>query len=230
MQIVLRHLPPIPVEFRGGHPGDPRPLVGDFGCGTGRVAAQICPLGYRTLNVDLSQHMLKVARSKFEPSASSAGFVHGNLVQLQWLRSQTLDMAVCLFSSIGMIRGREHRTAFLKHVRDALKPGAKFILHVHNRHHSWMDPLGPWWLISTWIRSRLDSNIEMGDRVYAYRGLPTMFLHIYSRSELLADLSNAGFSIVDMLAINRTGDQILQPRLPFQQLRAGGYFAICEGN
>ncbi len=230
MQIVQRHLPPIPLESRSGQHGDSRPLVADFGCGTGRVAAQICPLGYRTLNVDLSQHMLTVARSKFEPAVNSAAFVHGNLVQLQWLRSQTLDMAVCLFSSVGMIRGCEHRRTFLRQVRHSLKPEAKFILHVHNRYHSWLDPHGPWWLISTWLRSCFDRNIEMGDRVYTYRGLPTMFLHIYSRTELLSDLKHAGFTNVELFPINRTGDQILKANLRFQELRAGGYFAICEAS
>ncbi len=134
-----------------------------------------------------------MAASADLPATSRAALIHSNLVELEWLGDAVLDMSVCLFSSIGMIRGRQHRVTFLRHVRRTLKSDGIFILHVHNRGHSWLDPQGPGWLLQTWLKSHTTKDWEYGDRVYVYRGLPRMFLHIYSRRELIADLRGAGF-------------------------------------
>ena len=157
-----------------------------------------------------------------------SGCVQANLVQLEWLRDATLDMAVCLFSSIGMIRGRQHRLKFLSNVCRSLKPNSPLILHVHNRLRSLFDPGGPAWLLKTWLSSWTNRDWEYGDRVYAYRGLPSMFLHIYSRRELVADLTAAGFNELQILPINSTSSDLLPATTRFATLRAGGYFAIAK--
>jgi SAM-dependent methyltransferase len=198
--------------------------VADFGCGTARIARMLEPLGYRTLNLDLSRHMLQTAAAALERPELSA-CVQSNLVELDWLRDAVIDVSVCLFSSIGMIRGRLHRQTFLKHVRRTLKPGGAFLLHVHNRGHSWLDPQGPWWLVSTRLKSLWNDSWEFGDRVYAYRGLPRMFLHIYSQVELRADLRAAGFDEIEILPINLTGSALLPSNAPASYFRAGGFFA-----
>jgi ubiquinone/menaquinone biosynthesis C-methylase UbiE len=218
MQIVERFLPKL---------GDTPPIVGDFGCGTARVAKQLAPQGYRVLNVDMSLPMLKQATANDLDSAMSV-CVRGNLVQLDWLRDRSLAMAVCLFSSIGMIRGRSHRRAFLKHVHRCLCDGAVLVLHVHNRMRSLFDPGGIRWLLNTHWKSWTGNTWEFGDRVYNYRGLPAMFLHIYSQNELVQDLRSAGFSQFEVLPINATASELLQRRTFFANVRAGGFFAIAR--
>lgn len=210
----------------GAYPPE-RSLVADFGCGTARIARCLEPLGYRTLNVDLSRHMLRTAAAGVQ-RPQQAAFVQSNLVELEWLADAAVDVAVCLFSSIGMIRGREHRIAFLKHVRRTLKPGGLLYLHAHNRGRSWLDPQGPWWLVSTRLRGLLSKDCEYGDRVYVYRGLPRMFLHIYSQGELRADLRAAGFEQAEILPIDVTGSHLLPRRTKGVNLRAGGYFAFAQ--
>ena len=205
----------------------PDGVVADFGCGTARVARRLEQLGYRTLNVDLSRPMLETAKGGVQAPSRSA-FLHSNLVELEWLRTGSIDGAACLFSSIGMIRGRENRQSFLKHVCRVLKPGGKLLLHVHNRGHSWLDPQGPWWLISGMLKGLRSKQWEYGDRVYVYRGLPKMFLHIYSRSELASDLKIAGFSSVQIKPINLRGSGLLSPSNPLNSLLAGGYFALAS--
>lgn len=227
MEVVRQHLPSIANQSQTT---DHAPIIADFGCGTGRVGHQLAPLGYRILNVDLSRHMLAEVSSKSTAVASQVALIHANLVQLEWLRAHSLDLAVCLFSSLGMIRGREHRQTFLRQVHGALKPGAKLILHVHNRNHSWLDPHGPWWLVTTTVRSWIDAQCEPGDRVYVYRGLPSMFLHIYSRKELLADLRQAGFRALQIMPINRKGDRIIEQQRFWTDFRAGGFFAIARAS
>ncbi len=224
IEIVRRFLPVQPPETF---------TIADFGCGTARVARAFMPLGYRMLNVDLSRHMLRQASQVdravgVKSKEPQSGCVRANMVQLNWLRDSVLDMAVCLFSSIGMIRGREHRQKFLSHVCRSLRPDAPLILHVHNRLRSLLDPGGPAWLLRTRLSSWTNRDWEYGDRVYAYRGLPSMFLHIYSRRELLDDLTVAGFNQVQILPINSTADDLLPPSTRFSSVTAGGYFAFAR--
>ncbi|MGN6134047.1 MAG: class I SAM-dependent methyltransferase [Aureliella sp.] len=211
------------LERLSDYPADSS-LVADFGCGTARIARLLQPLGYRTLNVDLSRHMLTTASAQLT-RPELAACVHSNLVELDWLHDQVIDVSVCLFSSIGMIRGRSNRQAFLRHVRRTLSPGGAFLLHVHNRDHSWLDPHGPWWLLRTRLESLWRRGCEYGDRIYSYRGLPRMFLHIYSLGELRADLRAAGFERVDILPIDLTGSHLIPQRTPALPFRAGGFFA-----
>lgn len=218
IEVVRRCLPSNPTESQ---------TIADFGCGTARVARAFAPLGYRVLNIDLSQHMLRQAKQSASANQQIA-CVQANLVQLDWLRDEVLDVAVCLFSSIGMIRGRAHRQQFLTHVRRSLKPGAPLVLHVHNRLHSLFDPGGPAWLLRTRLGSWFSRDCEFGDRVYSYRGLPAMFLHIYSRRELAADLRIAGFSQFQIMPINKTASDLLPPETRWTSLKAGGYFAIAR--
>lgn len=221
MQLLLSRLPP---------PCEASPIVvADLGCGTGRVARRLLPLGYHLLNVDLSPAMLRqVAAHTPAEFQSRSRCLAVNLVDLDSaVEHASVDWCVCLFSSLGMIRGRQHRRKFLQAVRRVLKPSGTLLVHVHNRYYSLRDPGGPQWLLRSWWSSRWSSEAEFGDRVYAYRRLPNMFLHIYSRGELLADLRAAGFEHCEVLPIAARGDQLLsRPRL-LTNLRAGGYFALA---
>jgi SAM-dependent methyltransferase len=217
IEVTRRFLPPSGSE----------PVVADFGCGTARVARALTPEGYRVLNVDLSRNMLLQATCSNAAHADRSSCVLGNLAQLEFLRDGSLQAAVCLFSSIGMIRGRDNRKQFLTHVARSLASGARFILHVHNRLSSLFDPGGPGWLLRTRLKSWFNQDWEYGDRVYAYRGLPAMYLHIYSRKELVDDLQTSGFSKPQILPINSTSSELLPPNTRFSTVRAGGFFSIA---
>lgn len=204
-------------------------VVADLGCGTGRVARELLPLGFHLLNIDLSPAMLREVEAKIPGEyRTRSRCVSANLVELaSVLEPASVDWCVCLFSSIGMIRGRENRRRFLSAVRQVLKPGGTFYVHVHNRYLSLTDPGGPKWLLGSWWASWLDRNAEFGDRVYSYRRLPKMFLHIYSRRELLADLHAAQFGKIEILPITARGDARLPRPWLVPEVRAGGYFAFA---
>jgi SAM-dependent methyltransferase len=205
------------------------PVAIDCGCGTGRVAVPLSMLGWRVVGIDLSQAMLEETAIKGvgEPAAASGlGLIRGNLAQLGFLKPQSIDLAYCLYSSLGMVRGRHHRRACLRHVFESLRSGGEFIVHVHNRGTWLRDPGGMRRWIADWWRSRRDPEWEFGDRVYAYRGLPSMYLHIYSERELRLDLQNAGFRRPTLLFLNRTSSGWLQGRLG-SRWRAGGFIAIA---
>ena len=44
------------------------------------------------------------------------------------------------------------------------------------------------------VRSIVGRDVEAGDKFFAYQGVPNMFLHVFTRSELLGDLRARAFA------------------------------------
>lgn len=202
-------------------------IVADLGCGTGRTRQLAHGKGYRLLGIDLSQPMLQQFLRKGQPDNRDWA-LRANLVTLDCLADQTVDHAVCLFSSLGMIRGRKNRQTALGHACRILKQGGLFLLHVHNRWAAVRDPGGLRHLMHSWWRSNRDSSFDFGDRVYGYRGLPNMFLHSYGRRELIGDLQHAGFEIVDLMPLTIRGDSELKWGRLATSFRAGGFMVSAR--
>lgn len=219
-RVVLRELPP-PASGR-------QTRVVDLGCGDGRTLRSLWTAGYDVLGVDLSQPMLRrVIAGEYGPEFCRR-LVRANLVELGCLADDSFDHAVCLFSTIGMIRGAKHRRQFIRHVARTVRPGGTFILHVHNRNAAWRDsPSRRVWLQSAWA-SLTQPGHELGDRIYPYRGLADMFLHTYSLAELRRDLRTSGWQIKRFVPLSPNSDQELSHPHWLPTLRAGGFFAIAH--
>ncbi len=228
----------------------------DLGCGTGRVMMPLARRGWQVLGVDLSQSMLEQVHSKWTGGEVESGSVHrggkvfggggdvfgalGNLAQLEFLQTASFDLAYCLYSSIGMVQGRSNRVGMMREVGRSLRKEGRLIVHVHNRGTWWRDPGGVKRCLSDrWrsfresrkqrgLQNSRDSRWQYGDRVYAYRGLPSMYLHIFSARELKADLRASGFRLERWIVLNRTSSGLLRHRLCFPHFRAGGYIAIAK--
>ena len=218
--LVTRHIPPPEMESLN--------LLADLGCGTGRALIPLVRMGYRGLAIDLSQSMLEIVRRKAQDAGLGIVCLRANLVELDGIRNESVDHAVSLFSTLGMIRGRASRRQSLAHVRRILKPDGRFIVHVHNTWSALYDPDGPRWLFDSWKRSTRKGEWEFGDRVYQYRGLPNMFLHNYRLAELKADLRSVQFVVDRIYPINATASQLLRLPAFLPRLRAGGFIAVCR--
>ncbi|AMV33229.1 Glycine/sarcosine N-methyltransferase [Pirellula sp. SH-Sr6A] len=204
-------------------------LIVDVGCGPGRNLIPLAERGYQVLGVDLSQDMLDEFSRKAALNGLSdrCGFLRANMADLRCLQDSIADGVLCMYSSLGMVRGRANRRAFLSHAHRILRREGCLIVHVHNR-GSWLrDPGGVRRTISDWCRERRDKSWELGDRIYPYRGLPSMFLHIYSEQELRADIESAGLKITTMHRLNRESSGLLRSSW-FSHLRAGGFIAIAH--
>ena len=206
---------------------DPRVLL-DLGCGTGRALLPWSDRGWRTIGIDLSSDMLNQAQIKCIGSINPPGFIHANLAQLGCLSEGFADAAICLYSSIGMIRGSLNRQSMLEAVCRALKPDGLFFFHVHNRGNWLRDPRGIQTTLRSYLRSRFEKESEFGDRIYAYRGLPSMFLHIFSLSELKRSLKQVGLAIESVYVLNRTSSGPLRWQWWLPHLRAGGFMVIAS--
>lgn len=202
--------------------------IADLGCGTGRALVTLARQGYRGLAIDLSELMLQVVRGKAEAEALPIECLHANWVELDCVADSTVDGAVSLFSTLGMIRGRANRLQALRHTRRILKPRAPFVLHVHNYWYNLYDPGGPWWVLGNLCRATFVRDIEPGDKFFDYRGVPNMFLHVFRWNELKHDLRKAGFRVVRVMPLDPRRHQAL--RIPWlaSRLRANGWIVVCE--
>ena len=198
----------------------------DLGCGSGRASIFLANRGYEVVSIDLSQAMLSVAARK--AGALSSGRLmplRANLVQLDCLQDSIANHAFCLFSTLGMIQGRSNRRAMLTHVTRLIQPDGRLLIHVHNRWAAVRERRGIVRLLKSWIQSRRNPQFEFGDHCYAYRGIESMFMHRFSRSEVVDDLKQTGWEIERVLSISIDGSKSYDAT-PWNSIAAGGFFVI----
>jgi SAM-dependent methyltransferase len=172
--------------------------------------------------------MLREFRSKVTAAHENKPVaIRANMAHLKCLADGFADAVLCMYSSIGMVQGRDNRRSFMRHASRILQANGLFFVHVHNR-GSWLrDPGGVRRTLTDWFRAKREPNWELGDSVYAYRGLPSMFLHIYSENELRADLQASGLAIQHVYRLNRQSSGLLQGSW-LRHLRSGGFLAVCK--
>ena len=203
-------------------------LVVDLGCGTGRALVLLARRKFRCLGVDLSPHMLHVVGEKAAAERLSIDRLQANLVQLDCLRDESADYCICLFSTLGMIRGRENRRRVLGHAYRILKPAGLCVIHVHNFWYHLTSGAGRAWLARHLVESALRRDVERGDKFFDYRGIAKMFLHTFSRREFARDLRKAGFTIREMIPLHSSRYRRLPHAWFFGSIRANGWIAVCE--
>ena len=207
-------------------------LVVDFGCGNGRSLLPLLSGGYRGIGIDLSMPMLESFADKARQSnlLDQVSLAQANLVQLEAFADNSIDAAICMFSTLGMIHGRQHRDRFLKHVRRMLKADQPFILHAHNSLFQIRQHKGLRSAASSFCKACTGKQ-EFGDRTATYRGVKNMFIHSFRRGELRRDLKQAGFKVDKWIgirsALNSTTN--IDAPLPwFSDVRLVGWIVVCS--
>lgn len=202
-------------------------VIADLGCGTGRALVPLVEAGHRGLAVDLSAHMLQIVREKADSYDLPIDCVLANMVELDCLRTASVDGAICMFSTLGMIRGRANRRQALAHARRILKPGGRLVLHVHNYWYNLRDPDGPWWVLKNLCTAPWSGSVEVGDKWFPYRGLPSMFLHVFRWRELAADLASAGFRVDRRVRLDAERRHALSAPWLLPALRTNGWIVVA---
>lgn len=185
-----------------------RPTVLDFGCGSGRAALPLAQRGYQLVGIDLSRRMLQILSAKADEEGLSVQPLQANLVQLDCLAENSADHGICLFSTLGMIQGRSNRQTMLKHANRIIRPGGSLLLHVHNRWAALREHRGISGLLRSKINSFIEQDADFGDSTYRYRGLEKMFMHRYSKRELLGDLKKSGWNVSQIWPVSIDGSAI----------------------
>ena len=203
-------------------------LIVDLGSGTGRLLVGFARRGFRGLAVDLSPAMLAIVKEKAQLDDLPIDLLMANMVELECLRDGVADYCICMFSTLGMVRGAENRQRVLEHARRILKPGGLLGLHVHNFYFNLFDPAGCLWMVKNLVTSFFFHRVEVGDKIFSYRGIPAMFLHVFRRREITAAIERAGFRMESFLPLNPTRQRPLRWPWLFGGIRANGWIAICR--
>jgi len=195
----------------------------DLGCGTGRLLSAWKSRSGRALGVDLSPAMLRQARQGLG-SIDQIALLEANLVDLKGVESSAFDRAVCLYSTLGMIATRSARVDALKAFRRVTKPGGKLLVHAHNLWANLWHPRGRAFL-GTCLWDWIKGNPRAGDFINPiHQGMSGLALHMYTRGELVRDLSEAGWGDIQILGLDRFGKPF--PGLG-QSARAIGWFGLA---
>ncbi len=103
--------------------------VEDLGCGRGRHAIPLARRGYAVTGVDLSDKMLRLARTRSEKDGVRVEWVREDM--RTFCRRAAFDACLSLFTSFGFFSDRENQ-AVLDNVGRSLKPGGRLLLDLRN--------------------------------------------------------------------------------------------------
>jgi ubiquinone/menaquinone biosynthesis C-methylase UbiE len=205
---------------------EPAPLV-DLGCGAGRHAVQFAKAGFPVVAVDLSRAMLERVAAKARHQGGSLACVQANLCRLGCFPDASFAYALSMFSTLGMIRGRDARRKALAETYRILRPGGRLALHAHNAWLNLKDPQGRRWLLGQ-VGRRLLGQGEFGERKMTYRGIASMEVHLFTWKELSSDLKSAGFRIDEVLAIDAVDATPIAAPWLLPEIRAGGWIVFAS--
>lgn len=215
------------LAFCERHLPTPNHLI-DLGCGTGRLLLPFARRGFSCVGVDLSPEMLTVAARKLQAERLPTRLLRANLVDLGMIATETFDSAACLFSTFGMIRGRNAREGMLAHVFRIIRPGGTFVIHVHNRWFALSSRSGRRWLRANFL-DMLRGRAEFGDRTERqHQAIGELTLHHFTRREIIRELHRAGFHIGEICPVSTRPDGQLPVSWLLSGWRAYGYLIACH--
>jgi len=177
-------------------------LVVDAGCGSGVWARELCERGYEVLGIDISAHMIRLARKQ----APAARFQVGSFLRAAL---PPCDAVTALGEGVNYAfdqrSGKQGLTEFFHRVYAALRPDGVFIFDVVEPGVADGAPPrrfleGPDWAILLEVREDRRGK-TLTRQIVSFRRTGKLYrrseeihrLHLYSGSELLAELSRAGF-------------------------------------
>jgi SAM-dependent methyltransferase len=200
----------------------------DLGCGTGRLLVPLARDGWRVLGIDLSAAMLAVAAEKARAAGAAVDLIRANITELDFLQAEQCDAVACLFSTLGMVRDATQRLRVVAGAYRLLRPGGRFLLHVHNRWFNLWDRSSRGWLLADLVGWR-EPGLERGDRrMPPHQGIAGLTLHLFTRSEIVGLLRGAGFRVMEVRPISLAADGRLRCPWWLGSLRAYGWLIAAE--
>jgi SAM-dependent methyltransferase len=177
-------------------------LVVDAGCGSGVWARELTDSGYEVLGIDISSHMVALARGH----APAAKFRVGSFLKARLPACDAVTaISECVNYAFDWGSGRRGLADFFRRVHEALRPGGVFIFDIvesgttdGGAAKKFLE--GPDWAV--FVEAREDRRRKILTRqIVSFRRVGQLYrrreethcLHLYSGSELLAELRQAGF-------------------------------------
>ena len=100
----------------------------DLACGPGRHATALAKRGFRVTGVDLSPFLLRQAKDLARKESVSIEWVHEDM--RSFLRPETFDLAISMFTSFGYFDDRRDDVRVLRNVYQSLREGAAFVMEM----------------------------------------------------------------------------------------------------
>ena len=170
-----------------------RSVVVDLACGTGDMCIDLADAGHRPIGVDLSFGMLAAART-------DAPLVHGDALQLP-LPDGSIDGVTCGFA----LRNFVSLPPMLAELGRVLRPGGRIAL---------LDVAEPPNPVMRWGHSIYFGRVVpliggvLSDKS-AYRYLPKSVAYLPEPDDMLASLTDAGFTYVDRTLLSTGISQLI---------------------
>jgi len=183
----------------------PSGLVVDAGCGSGVWARALTDRGYDVLGIDISADMIRLARRR----APSAKFQTGSFLRAALPQCDAVtSIGECVNYAFDPHSGKPQLTEFFRRVHAVLRPGGVFVFDV-------VEPgvaaqgtppkrflEGPDWAVLLEVREERKQK-TLTRQIVSFRRMGKLYrrseevhrLHLYSGSELLAELSRTGFEV-----------------------------------
>ncbi|MHC5055599.1 MAG: class I SAM-dependent methyltransferase [Planctomycetota bacterium] len=198
----------------------------DLGCGTGRLCLRLAERGCEVTGVDLSRAMLRETAKRLDRHGRLGKVVHADMCRLDALGDGAFDAAVCMFSTLGVLKGKRLRRKALAEWRRVLAPGGLLVLHAHNLWRNLRYRDGRWWLLGSFLRSLLPGR-DFGDRhMEGYFGLDYLFIHLFRLRELRGLLRRSGFRVEREVLLNEPRTGPIDGR--FRSIRANGFLVAAR--
>ncbi len=180
----------------------PAGLVVDAGCGSGVWARELCERGYDVFGIDISAHMIRLARRQ----APRAKFRVGSFLSTPLPPCDAVtSIGECVNYAFDRTSGKGALAEFFHRVHAALRPGGAFIFDIVEPgvaagalQRRFLE--GADWAILLEVRedgrrktlTRRIATFRRVGKLYR-RSEETHLLHLYSGVVLLAELRRAGF-------------------------------------
>jgi len=172
----------------------------DVPCGGGRLSLVFSDRGYRMTGVDWSSQFLDHARASH--GSDTVLWEQRDMRDLPW--RERFDAAFCVGNSFGYLDD-EGNASFLRSVRAAMKPGARFVLETPMVLENLLGHLQarPWWKagdVYLLVENRYDPASSRLDIEYTFSRNGTVEVRrgshrAYAYRELVALVEAAGFAV-----------------------------------
>jgi SAM-dependent methyltransferase len=110
----------------------------EIACGTGRVALRLAQDGVHVVGLDLSPHMLEVARHK-SAALQNVRWVQGDMRTFEL--GELFDLALIPGHSFQNLNTPQDQVACLECIIRHLKPGGTLVVHLDHQDLSWLGDL-----------------------------------------------------------------------------------------
>jgi SAM-dependent methyltransferase len=177
--------------------------VVDAGCGTGVWARELSERSYEVLGIDISAHMIRLARRQ----APAAKFQIGSFLSAELPPCDAVTaIGECVNYAFDRRSGKKGLAKFFRRVHVALRPGGVFVFDIvepgvvaeRTPQRRFLE--GPDWAILLEVREDRRRK-TLTRQIAIFRRMGKLYrrseeihrLRLYSGSELLAELSLAGF-------------------------------------